>query len=124
MTKPVRDLRSTAPELALDLSRPTIVIDRDLRARWPADEIWWELELDERSGYVYCGTRILARLVHYADPARTRRGFFAKRSIRWIAIYDTLCDLNRKSARRLRLNEQILVRWATALTASTKGTPL
>jgi len=62
----VRDPRSDAPELALDLSRPDAAIHRDLRARWPRDPgMWWELEPDSKSGWVYSASnRILAKLVH------------------------------------------------------------
>ena len=61
-----RDPRSDAPTLALDLSRADNVIHRDLRARWPRDPgMWWELETDEQSGWVYSASnKILARLVH------------------------------------------------------------
>jgi hypothetical protein len=60
---PVRDARSSAPVVVLDLSRPTDAIDADLRARWPhATGLTWELETDERSGWAYSGVSILAKL--------------------------------------------------------------
>lgn len=67
--------RDTAPELALDLSEPDAMIDKRLRAlysKYPG--MWWELEPDAKSGYVYSGSitpilgdrcrdRVLAHLV-------------------------------------------------------------
>lgn len=67
--------RDTAPELALDLSEPDATINKRLRAlyaKYPG--MWWELEPDAKSGYVYSGSitpilgdrcrdRVLARLV-------------------------------------------------------------
>ena len=72
--EPLSD-RDTAPELALDLSEPDTTINKRLRAlyaKYPA--MWWELEPDAKSGYVYSGSitpnlgercrdRVLARLV-------------------------------------------------------------
>jgi hypothetical protein len=62
----VRDSRASAPEIAMDLSRPTGKIHFDLRQRWPRMVgMWWELESGEKSGWVYDGNdRILAKLVH------------------------------------------------------------
>ena len=67
--------RDSAPELALDLSEPDATINKRLRAlyaKYPG--MWWELEPDAKSGYVYSGSitpilgdccrdRVLARLV-------------------------------------------------------------
>ena len=67
--------RDTAPELALDLSEPDVTINKRLRALYPKyPGMWWELEPDAKSGYVYsgcitpnlgerCRDRVLARLV-------------------------------------------------------------
>jgi hypothetical protein len=62
---PVRDPRAAAPVIAMDLTRPDSVIHADLRDRWPRDPgMWWELETDEKSGWVYNASgRILAKLV-------------------------------------------------------------
>jgi hypothetical protein len=64
-----RDPRARAPDLAVDLTRPDDAIHRDLRDRWPREvNLWWELDPDERSGWVYGDRmRILARLVHHQD---------------------------------------------------------
>jgi hypothetical protein len=73
-TVPLSD-RDGAPELALDLSEPDVMINKRLRAlyaKYPG--MWWELESDAKSGYVYSGSitpilgdrcrdRVLARLV-------------------------------------------------------------
>jgi hypothetical protein len=65
----VRNGRAAATVLAIDLSRTTEAIHRDLRARWPrVIDLWWELDEgdagDEKSGFVFDGNKILARLVH------------------------------------------------------------
>ena len=73
-TAPLSD-RATAPELALDLSEPDATINKRLRALYSKHPgMWWELEPDAKSGYVYsgcitpilgerCRDRVLARLV-------------------------------------------------------------
>lgn len=73
-TVPLSD-RDSAPELALDLSEPDTTINKRLRALYPKyPGMWWELEPDAKSGYVYSGSltpilgdrcrdRVLARLV-------------------------------------------------------------
>ena len=56
--------RDTAPELVIDLRRHDDVIHHELRARWPrVIDLWWELATDERTGFVYNGVRVLAKLV-------------------------------------------------------------
>ena len=67
--------RDSAPELSLDLSEPDEMIHKRLRALYPKyPSMWWELELDAQSGYVYsgcitpilgerCRDRVLERLV-------------------------------------------------------------
>ena len=73
-TVPLSD-RDSAPELALDLSEPDAMIHKRLRALYGKHPgLWWELEPDAKSGYVYsgcitpilgdrCRDRVLARLV-------------------------------------------------------------
>jgi len=73
-TVPLSD-RASAPELVLDLSEPDEMIHKCLRALYPKyPGMWWELEPDAKSGYVYSGCitpilgerdrdRVLARLV-------------------------------------------------------------
>ena len=72
--EPLSD-RASAPELALDLSEPDAMINKRLRALYPKyPGMWWELDPDAKSGYVYsgnitpilgdrCRDRVLARLV-------------------------------------------------------------
>jgi len=63
-TEAVRDGLAQAPELAIDLQRPTDAIHRDLRTKWPTViDLWWELDEDDRTGFVYSGNKILAKLV-------------------------------------------------------------
>ena len=66
MNANVRDPRSAAAEVSLDLSRTDAAIHRQLRARWPLDpHMWWELDHDGKSGWVYSAqNKILARLIH------------------------------------------------------------
>ena len=61
-----RDSRAVAPVVAMDLSRSTDEIHRDLRTRFPTHPtLWWELEENERSGWVYkSNSSILCKLVH------------------------------------------------------------
>jgi len=60
-----RNGRNTAPDLVMDLSKSDQEIHRELRAKWPlVIDLWWELEMDERSGWVYNRNRCLVRLVH------------------------------------------------------------
>lgn len=81
MNEAPRDPRSEAPHLGMDLSRDTATIHGDLRARWPhASGMWWELDPDETSGWVYAGdNRILAKLVHVGTK-KIRRWFCLFRS--------------------------------------------
>jgi hypothetical protein len=59
-----RNPRSDAPVIGMDLRRPDEEIHRDLRVRWPSViDLWWELEEDERSGWVWSHNRVLAKLV-------------------------------------------------------------
>jgi len=65
-----RDPREDAPVIGMDLSRPTKKIERDLIARFHPRSFWWELETDEKSGWVYTpSSHILAKLVHVAKGA-------------------------------------------------------
>lgn len=57
--------RDSAPVIVMDLSRPTAAIHADLRARWPrVVDLWWELETNEQTGWVWDSTRVLAKLQH------------------------------------------------------------
>jgi hypothetical protein len=60
-----RDPRAGAPVIGMDLTRSGAEIHSDLRARFPrVIGLWWELEEDERSGWVYDGSsHVRARLV-------------------------------------------------------------
>lgn len=61
-----RDSRDNATVIYMDLSAPTDEIDRTLHARFEhARGLWWELETDEKTGWVYdASSYILAKLVH------------------------------------------------------------
>lgn len=60
-----RNPKSTAPTITLDLSREHHEVDRDLVGRFPkAVNLWWELEPDQVSGFVYAGNKVLAKLAH------------------------------------------------------------
>jgi len=61
-----RDPRAQAPVVGMDLSRTTEVIDHDLMQRYPQVRgLWWELEEDEKSGWVYDSrSYVIAQLVH------------------------------------------------------------
>jgi hypothetical protein len=63
--EPIRNERAAAPVIGMDLRRKDHEIHRDLRTRWPREPaMWWELETDEKSGWVYNGKgNILAKLV-------------------------------------------------------------
>lgn len=60
-----RDPRWDAPVVGLDLRRSIEAIHADLRARYPrVVGLWWELEPDEKSGWVYTGSsHIVCKLV-------------------------------------------------------------
>ena len=63
-----RNPRSEAEHMSIDMTKPDIEIQRALRARWPrVINLWWELEPDEKSGWVYSGAQVLAKLIHYAE---------------------------------------------------------
>lgn len=63
-----RNPRSKAEHVAVDMTKTDDEIQLALRARWPhADELWWELEPDQQSGWAYSGARVLAKLVHCAE---------------------------------------------------------
>jgi hypothetical protein len=65
-----RNPRSGAEHLAIDMSKTDVEIQRKLRARWPrVVDLWWELEPDEKSGWVYNGARVLAKLIHCTEVA-------------------------------------------------------
>lgn len=65
-----RNPRSKAEHLAIDMTKTDAQIQRELRARWPrVVDLWWELEPDAKSGWVYSGARVLAKLVHCAEAA-------------------------------------------------------
>lgn len=61
-----RDPRQGAPAVGMDLSRSVAAINRDLIVRFGyARTFWWELETDEKSGWVYTpSSHILVKLVH------------------------------------------------------------
>ena len=68
-----RDPRGDAPVVGMDLLRPTTAIERDLRLQFPTRSFWWELETDEKSGWVYTSSsHVLAKLVHVAGPDKSR----------------------------------------------------
>lgn len=70
MTQQDRNPRSEAEHMSIDMTKTDIEIQRALRARWPrVVDLWWELETDQKSGWVYSGARVLAKLVHHADGA-------------------------------------------------------
>jgi len=64
-----RDPREDAPVVGMDLSRSTEDIHRDLRKRYPQYPfLWWELETDEKSGWVYqARTKIVCKIVHVKE---------------------------------------------------------
>lgn len=67
MKTPARDPRSDAPVVGMDLSRSDEEIQRDLANRFTKQYpfFWWELETDEKSGWVYKkSSHILCKIVH------------------------------------------------------------
>ncbi|HTP97953.1 MAG TPA: hypothetical protein VMN56_01425 [Casimicrobiaceae bacterium] len=66
-----RDPRDEAPVIGMDLHRSTEAIHADLRERFPrVAGLWWELEEDERGGWVYNGSNyVLAKMAHVKEGA-------------------------------------------------------
>lgn len=66
MTLEDRNPRSAAEHMSIDMTKTNIEIQRTLRAKWPrVIDLWWELEADEKSGWVYSGARVFAKLIHH-----------------------------------------------------------
>jgi hypothetical protein len=56
---------TATPVIVMDLSRSTEVIHADLRARWPhVVNLHWELSENEKTGEVWDGAHVLAKLQH------------------------------------------------------------
>lgn len=69
-----RNPRRCALTICMDLSRDTDEIDRDIMQRFP--RVWaihWELEHGCRSGWVYTGAAVLAKLEHNGPRAESLR---------------------------------------------------
>lgn len=73
---PVRDARDSAPVVVMNLQRSTEELHADLSARYPLYiGMWWELETDEKSGWVYRSDghlldRLRARVVRLENVLR------------------------------------------------------
>lgn len=63
--KPDRNARAQAPTVALDTTNKDETLQRQIRALYPrVIDLHWELEDGDKTGWIYSGSRVLAKIVH------------------------------------------------------------